>query len=382
MEQQSTTASTPPPPATTGAAPPTPSPRKPRMTARRWVILIVVCLAALILFYATLDHLTPHTSDAYLQAYVIQVAPQIDGRVTKVAVTDEATVKSGDLLFEIDARPFAYRVRQLEAELAQAQSQVKQLQLQYNAATQEVKATESQLDFNKQNFDKIDELYKEKDATYREWVQARDDYLESQATLEKVQAEQSVAQEAATAQIDDVHVLIRQAQSALNEAKFDLEQTKVYASVDGRISNLQLRSGSYVKEGDQVLTMIDTTQWWVVANFMENAVARMEPQQPAELSLATRPGRVYGGKVLNIGAGVAQGQGVPSGELPLVESPSYWVHQPQRLPVRLVFDDPAATGPLHVGASVKVTIYTSRGNPVNLIAMIWQRITSWLDFVY
>lgn len=361
----------------------TPAPmRKPRMTARRWVLLIVVCLAALIVFYAVLDHFTPHTSDAYLQAYVIQVAPQVDGRVTKIAVTDEATVKAGDLLFEIDDRPFAYRVKQLEAELAQTKSQVKQLKLQYDAATQQVKATQSQLDFNKQNFEKIDELYKEKDATYREWVQARDDYLTSQATLEKVQAEQSVAQEAATAQIDDIHVLIQQAQSALNKAEFNLEQTKVYALVDGRISNLQLREGSYVKEGDQVLTMVDTEQWWVVANFMENAVARMEAGQPAELSLATRPGRVFDGKVLNIGAGVGQGQGVPSGELPVVESPEYWVHQPQRLPVRLVFDDPGAPGSLRVGGSVKVTVYTSRGNPVNLIAMVWQRITSWLDFVY
>ncbi|MEM9252808.1 MAG: HlyD family secretion protein, partial [Planctomycetota bacterium] len=346
--------STRPSPTPESPAPASATPRL-RMTPGRWLLVIIACIVALLIFYATIDHFAPHTSDAYLQAYVIQVAPQVDGRVTRVAVEDDAPVKAGDLLFEIDDRAYAYAVRQLEAELAQAKSQVAQLKLQVDAANQQVKAASDHLAFVTQVWERTDTLYKEKSATYREWIEARDEFLQTQATLEQTKADQSIAASAATAEIDDVHVLIRQSEAELDKAKYDLEQTKVYASVDGTVTNLQLRQGSYVQEGDQVMTVVDDEQWWVVANYMENAIARMEPGQAAELSIGTRPGRVFAGKVIGIARGVSQGQGTPSGDLESVENPTYWVQEPQRLPVRLAFDDVEAVGLMRVGVTVQVT---------------------------
>ncbi|MEM1207635.1 MAG: HlyD family secretion protein [Planctomycetota bacterium] len=364
---------------------PSPAPAQPRrwaMTPRRWTAAIVGCLLLLLVFYAAIDHYAPHTSDAYLQAYVVQVAPQVNGRVTRVAVEDDAQVKAGDLLFEIDARPYAYEVAVLEAEMAQAQSQVIQLELEVDAANEQLKATSNHLDFVKQVWEKTDELYQGNSASYREWIEARDEFLQTQATLEKTKADLSIAKAAATAEIDDVHVLIRRSEAALSKARFDLAQTKVYASVDGTVTNLQLREGSYVQEGDQVMTVVDSEQWWVVANYMENALARMKPGQAAELSLGTRPGRVFPGKVLSIARGVSEGQGTPSGDLESVENPTYWVQEPQRLPVRVAFDDLDDVGSMRVGVTVQVTVYTTRGNPLNLIGMFWQRVTTWLDFIY
>ncbi len=352
------------------------------MTVQKWIWTIVGCLVLLVILYVLLDHFAPYTSDAYLQAYVVQVAPQVDGRVTQVPVTDNAYVEEGDLLFALDDRPYRYRVEQLEAQLVQTISDVKQIELQLLGAEEAVKAAAAETDYAKQVYEMLDELYKEQAATFREWVEATDNYHSLQAQLAQRQTEEGVARLAADAVIDDMHVLIREVEANLKLARYELEQTRVYAPSDGYVTNLQLRQGAYASAGDQVMTFVDTTSWWVVANYMENSLTRMEPGQEAELSIAMTPGRVLKGQVESISWGVWEGQGVPSGDLPYVPEPENWVRMPQRLPVRLTFDPQDHTGPLRVGASVSVTVYTSPDNPINLISMVWHRISSWLDYLY
>ena len=100
----------------------------------------------------------------------------------------------------------------------------------------------------------------------------------------------------------------------------DLESTRVKASARGFVSNVQLRVGSHFKAGQHALTLIDGTQFWIVANFRETNLEYMVPGQPAEISLKKYPGRLFKGRVRNLGWGVGQGQGVPSGELPRLNS--------------------------------------------------------------
>jgi len=84
--------------------------RRVLLSARTWVLGVLLMIAVLIAYYALSDRYTPFTTDAYVQAFVIQVAPRIEGQVVRVNVLENQPVRKGDVLFEIDPRPFEHRV--------------------------------------------------------------------------------------------------------------------------------------------------------------------------------------------------------------------------------------------------------------------------------
>src|SRR6266550_6093948 len=96
------------------------------LSARVWVLCILLVIAALVAYYVLSDRHTPFTTDAYVQAYVIQVAPQVEGRVVRVYVQENQAVKKGQLLFELDRRPFEHRVALLQAKRVEAIQMVAQ----------------------------------------------------------------------------------------------------------------------------------------------------------------------------------------------------------------------------------------------------------------
>src|SRR5262245_48493831 len=107
------------------------------LSARVWVLFILLVIAALVAYYVLADRDTPFTTDAYVQAYVIQVAPRVEGQVVHVYVQENQAVNKGDLLFEIDRRPFEYQVALLEAKRVEAVQQVAQLESELAAAKAE-----------------------------------------------------------------------------------------------------------------------------------------------------------------------------------------------------------------------------------------------------
>src|SRR5215468_12609338 len=94
------------------------------LSARAWIFGVLLLVAVVIAYYVLSDRYTPFTTDAYVQAYVIQVAARVEGQVVRVHVLEDQAIRKGDLLFEIDPRPFEHRVALLEAKLAQAIQQV------------------------------------------------------------------------------------------------------------------------------------------------------------------------------------------------------------------------------------------------------------------
>src|SRR5438128_7111093 len=104
------------------------------LSARAWVLTVLLILMNLIAYYALSDRYTPFTTDAYVQAYVIQVAPRDEGEIVRVHVVENQRVRKGDILFEIDPRPFEHRVDLLEAKLVQAIQQVAQMESEVAAS--------------------------------------------------------------------------------------------------------------------------------------------------------------------------------------------------------------------------------------------------------
>jgi multidrug resistance efflux pump len=350
--------------------------------AAKWTLGIVAIIVILIAYYAVLDRFTPLTGDAFVQAHVVQIAPEVAGPVVDIYVRDNTFVKAGAPLFAIDSRPYTYSVEQLEAKLALAKQQITQYESELDQARAVIDQAAADVKYAEQRFQEVVTLAKKQLAAQRQLDEMIDNRTSKRAALKQSQANEKKVASLLAAKIGDEHALVKEAEAALAQARYDLDRTRILAPVDGYITNLQLVTGSYVTVGRPVMTLVDTEKWWVVGNFRENSVEQIHAGQSARVTLATYPGVIIDARVESVGWGVGEGQGVPSGELPAIESPNVWVKQAQRFPVRLTLSDTAAETPLRIGGSVVVLIYTGDYPVLNTLADLWLRIASVLNFIY
>ncbi len=299
--------------------------RRVLLSLRTWVLLLLGVIAALVAYYVLSDRYTPFTTDAYVQAYVIQVAPRVAGQVVAVHVQENQAVRKGQLLFEIDPRPFEHRAAYLEASRREAIQLVAQMQANREEAIFQVKQMESELAaaraedarlvaeeaYARAVHEQEKEIFTQDATTDRKYLDAVAKYKAAQAARERGLAQTRKAEQALAAKIGEEHARVAAAQARigeaqariaaveaqLKEARLNLEWTRVEAPANGYVTNVQLREGFYIHVGTPVLTCIDSDHWWVVANYRENSLEHIQPGQPAGLTLNTYPGRIFPGVV-------------------------------------------------------------------------------------
>ena len=355
--------------------------RRLALSARAWVLFVLSVIAALVVYYVLSDRHTPFTTDAYVQAYVIQVAARVEGQVVHVYVQENQAVKKGEILFEIDRRPFEDRVALLEAKRVDAIQQVAQMESELSAAKADDARLVAEEAYARAVYDQEKEIYKQKATTDRKYLDAVQKYNAAQAARERGLAQTHKAEQALAARVGEEHALVAEVQAQLAEAKLNLEWTHVYAPANGYVTNVQLREGSYVHVGTPVLTCIDRDSWWVVANFRENSLENLRPGQRVGLTFNTYPGRIFPGVVQTVGWGVDEGQGSPSGNLPAVQEPKNWIRLAQRFQVRITPQLPEGY-PLRVGATASVVVYTREGYWLNGVTKAWQRVVATFDYLH
>jgi multidrug resistance efflux pump len=349
-------------------------------SAQFWILCILLIILVLVAYYVQSNRYTPFTTDAYVQAFVIQVAPRVEGQVVKVNVKENQSVKQGELLFEIDPRPFEHRVALLEARLVQAVHQVSQLESELSASKAANARIAAEEDYARAVHEQETEIRKQLATTERKFLDSIQKYRVAQADRKQSQAMTNKVKEALSAKIGGEHAIVAEIKAQLADAKLNLSWTRIYAPVNGYVTNVQLRVGSYVAVGTPVLTCIDTDRFWVVANFRENSLENMRAGQRVGLSFNTYPGRIFLGVVQTIGWGVYQGQAAPSGDLPSVSEPKNWIRLAQRFPVWITPQMPAKY-PLRIGATASVAVYTRDRYWLNGVTEFWHKIVATFDYL-
>jgi multidrug resistance efflux pump len=119
------------------------------------VIIPIVGMAAMILL---LNMVAPSSADVRVIKYVVQVVPQVRGRVIEVPVKGNDYVKKGDVLFRIDPTPYELQVRTLEAQLANAEGASRQLTEQQKSATANKRAVGARLELARLRVQQYQEL--------------------------------------------------------------------------------------------------------------------------------------------------------------------------------------------------------------------------------
>jgi len=351
-----------------------------RISFRFWLAVLLALIVLVVAYFVGADQYTPLTTDGYVQAYVVQIAPQVGGQVTRVHVAEGDRVQQGDLLFEIDPRPFQYQVDLLRAKHVEAQYEIKQLEAQLSAARAEKRQIIAETEYARAVYGQEEAIYQQQSTTERKYLDALQKFKASEAALERSASEVKNIEQKLAAHIGDEHATVAQARATLNDAQLNLSYCQVYAPCDGVVTNLQLVVGAYAHTGQAVMTLIDTSTALVVANFRERSLENLRPGQTALISFQAMPGRLWPAKVRNIGSGVAQGQGLPDGMLPMVANETFWIPPSQRFQVRLELEDPEEV-PMRVGMTACVSVYTEETVVLGPLTRLWHHIVSWLYYL-
>ncbi len=310
---------------------------------------IIAAIAVGLLLYWRHEERYPSTNDAYIGANIIYVAAQVTGQVSNLAVIENQPVKSGDLLFTIDPTQFKASVDQAQANLDSAIQQAESFSHQITAAQAAVESTSSFYDTAQSNLERARALFSDGDLAQASLDQTTSEFAQASARLTTARSELSALQSGLAARQDNV----LSSQAALEIAQADLAWTKVYAAADGWIANLALRPGSSVSANAPLFSIVESSEWWVDANFKETSLTRIRPGQSVTVQVDMLPGTTLTGKVASIG----RGSGDTFSLLPSENSSGNWVKVTRRFPVRIELDPTDAL--LRVGGSSKVIVDTT-----------------------
>lgn len=381
------------------------------------ILIGALALTAVVIFRTNHD---PRTDDAEIVANFIGIAPQVEGPIVRLAVHDNQFVKQGDLLFEIDDRPYRYaleravseqatlegqisdegrkisalvsavsvsqaNIQGTEADVTRSAAAVDEARADVTNAEQGVQRAQAEWTYANNNLHRIEPLLTKQFVTVDQVDKARTSEIAQSEALKQAQSQLRLAQaslQSSLAQQERSKAMLQQSKaqheqaqnavttleplvnqrgakaSAIETARYNLNNCRVYAPFDARVTNLTISEGAYAHVGQQVFTLIDARTWWAVANFREGQLPHIAAGMPAEVYLLSNPTVRFSGVVDSVGFGVTPDEDVfgrlqPG--LPDVQRTLNWVHLASRYPVRVRVENPSP-GLFRVSESAVVVI--------------------------
>ena len=285
------------------------------------------------------------TDDAFIDAHVVRISPQIVGRVKQVPVTDNQLVAAGDPLVVIDDADLQTKLAQATASQAAAAGSLAQAKAQQAAADANIAQMRAEVGVAEANASNADTQLKRDQPLASSQVISRQQLdndvaaaKSSNATLEAARKKEIAAEaqaSAVTSQIATAEANVKAAEAMLQQARLDLSYTRITAPEAGRVTHLNVSAGDYLQVGQNVIALVPQNLW-ITANFKETQLQHMRPGQKVAITVDAYPDVKFQGHVDSIQAG---GGGAFS-LLPPENATGNYVKIVQRVPVKIVFDTP------------------------------------------
>lgn len=285
---------------------------------KRYIVTLLIVTAALGIIYQQYQTYlaNPWTRDGQVRAHVIQITPRVTGQIINMLVADNAHVKQGDLLFEIDPSIYQVNLNKGIASQKQAEALLAKAKNEAHRAVNLEKLTPG---------------------------------AQSELTLNNLQNAIETAQ---------ANVLLAKAQ--VNEATLNLKYTQVTAPTDGYITNLNYRVGSQVIANSPVVALIDESSFWVEGFFKETDLNDVNIHNKVQVTLLMHDDEILDGEVQSIGYGIAKSDGSTGNSLLPNVNPSFqWIRLAQRIPVKIRLNALPPKLQLRVGMTASVKIVKS-----------------------
>ena len=353
----------------------------------------------------------PRTDDAYIRANTIGMAPRVFGQIVDLPIVDNQFVHAGDLVYRLDPRPYEVALARAEARLAVVEFEVRALadairvaQAKTAMAVAEVsrsdadvvrriadvEAAKARATYAEDYLGRIKPLLEQQfitadrvslaesdlraakaavDAAIATVANAESSVVAAHASVTTLQAEEQHAHHS-LAQIGTENARIEAAKVEVDDAQLNLQYCEVRAPIDGWVTNLNTNSGAFVKVGDTLFSIVQNTEWWVIANFLETEIEQIRVGQDVGVYIYAYPGHRFRGTVQGIGWAIFQANGATQQTLPDVKPTLNWIRLAQRFPVRITLDPFQSAFPYRMGATVTAIVKTEgRGAPMDATPM-------------
>lgn len=354
---------------------------------KKGLIGVALAIVLSLTWYLLADRFTPFTSQARIEGFVVGVAPQVAGTVTRMMVTNNQEVEKDQPLFEVDPSQYRIALDKARSDLENAGRQVGAGSAGVAAARANLVAARANEDKTRKEAIRLDRLYKQDPGTISirrlEVAQASWDQAKAQVTAAQADIQRAIEQMGG----DDAenNTLIKTAMTAVAKAELDLANTVVRATARGVVTDLTTDVGRYAGTGSPVLTLIGIHDVWINAEFTENNLGHVTVGTPVDILFDVMPGRVFHGEVRSIGLGVSGGRNQPVGNLPSIQNDRDWLRQAQRFPIIIGFDvgqDEALRDQLRIGGQASVIAYSEGTTVLRLLGKVYIRVASWLSYAY
>ncbi len=300
--------------------------------------------------YFVHNHYFPSTNDAYVHAYTVTVSPYVEGYIKAIHIEPNQFVRKGQILYEIVPLPFQLSVAQRKHELDAAIARKAGLNDELQQARQTLKDQRAQLWIISLNQQRYAYLQQQQVVALEKEQELEASKLEARARVRSAELDIARLQKS----ISEQQARIRALKAAKGTAEVDLNYTRYLAPMDAFVSNnFSIRVGQYVKPGQVMFKLVDNSNWWVDANYLESQIHRIRDGMRAQIRLDMYPGVRFQGKVINL----SKGSGAYESLLPPQNATGNWVKVPQRFPVRIRLQQ-NSTHPLRAGATARATVDT------------------------
>lgn len=323
---------------------------------------IIVGAFALALYLLSHNEHYPRTDDAYVQARYITVSSEVPGRITQLLVQEGQAVSPGDVLVQINPVSYELAVAEAAAQVAALEAQLKEAERQRKAAIELVEVSQANTErvlaqetLAKSTYDRMGPLAEQGFVTQERYDSASSEYEQARASFLMAQRNE-LAAELAVPSVDTLRAELQSARISLQQAEVELARATITAPFEGRVVNCDIAPGMMVMPGEPLFTLVDTHEWFVVANYREGDLKAIQEGAAARVRLLTLPGKVFQGEVVDIGYAVQTQDAYSMGPLPTVRNQLDWVRTAQRFPVRIRIDSPEPATAFRMGASAVVTI--------------------------
>lgn len=340
---------------------------------RKIALITLIALVTLFTYSVFADRFTPYTSHARVDAFLVQLAPQVAGNVIAIGVKENAHVRKGQMLFRIDPEPYVIAVHSAQANLANALQDAQVSEADVAASKAALEKQRADLDASLKLGKITTDLVAERALPKTNGIRAEADIEKTMADVTKAVADVKRA-EANLGAPGMNNAKVRQAVAALEQAQWDLRNTVVVAATDGIVTNLRLTVGQFVGTGAPLLSFLADGPRWISANLRENQLGNVNSGQDVLVALDVAPGELFHARVHSVGWGIKQDNDDPNGQLTTVPPDQGWLREPQRFPVRIELTDKSKRLSIDAsrsGAQANVIIFTSGHSLLNPIGRVW-----------
>lgn len=306
-----------------------------------------------------------YTDNAQIKQHLTPVNTRVQGFIKKICFEEYQRVKKGDTLAIIDDTEYRLKVAQAEADYQNALAGKSAMYTTINTTQNNIFVTEAAIEEQRvrllnaeTDYKRYQELMKEEAVTPQQFDRVKTDYAATKARYEQLLRQKqstTLMKQEQTQRLEQNESAIKLAEAALNLAKLNLSYTIICATTDGVTGRKDIHEGQLVQSGQTLVTLVDGTEKWVIANYKETQTTDMKKGQLVKIHVDAIPGLVYEGQISSISDATGSFYSV----IPQDNSAGNFVKVEQRIPVRIEFTHNNRTedlARLRAGMNVECTV--------------------------